>query len=308
MSTEVFQTDSRVEAKSLPNMVLMLLGKLVSLLGSYIYSFVMGLYVLKVTGSAMSFAATLVFGTLPRIILAPFAGALADRFDRKKMVVGMDLVCGAVLLLLYGISAPWPSRIPLYIRCSLPAGIGQHLLNVALDAAIHKLVSDRHLVRINSLSQSIVSLTQIIAPFAGGLVYGLVDTRIFVLIAGGSFIASAISEAFIDFRLNAPPAAEGEARTESIFVQMREGFRFLRQNSILLTIGLFAVFLNFFAGLGFGVAIPYIINNVLEMDPSLWHHKRLHARRDSHLFHYSRCCRSSAAAIAPSSSACWRWQ
>ncbi|MGI6365072.1 MAG: MFS transporter [Bacillota bacterium] len=270
MSTEVFQTDSRVEAKSLPNMVLMLLGKLVSLLGSYIYSFVMGLYVLKVTGSAMSFAATLVFGTLPRIILAPFAGALADRFDRKKMVVGMDLVCGAVLLLLYGISSSYGLRIPFIYGAAFLLALANTFLNVALDAAIPNLVSDRHLVRINSLSQSIVSLTQIIAPFAGGLVYGLVDTRIFVLIAGGSFIASAISEAFIDFRLNAPPAAEGEARTESIFVQMREGFRFLRQNSILLTIGLFAVFLNFFAGLGFGVAIPYIINNVLEMDPSLY--------------------------------------
>lgn len=270
MPAEAIQTDSRLEARSVSNMVLMLMGKLVSLLGSYIYSFTMGLYVLKVTGSAMSFAATLVSGTLPRIILAPFAGALADKLDRKKMVVGMDLVSGVILLLLYGISNLYGLQVNFIYGAAFLLAAANTFLNVALDAAIPNLVSEGHLVRINSLSQSIVSLTQIVAPFAGGLVFSKVDIRIFILIAGASFIASAISEVFIDFRLNAPLEAEGEAAAEPIFDQMREGFRFLRQNSVLLTIGLFAVFLNFFAGFGFGVAVPYIINTVLEMDPSLY--------------------------------------
>lgn len=71
---------------------------------------------------------------------------------------------------------------------------------------------------------------------------------------------------FIDFRLNAPPVPEGDTETGSIFIQMQEGSIFLRQNALLFTLGLFAVFLNFFVGIGFGVAIPYIINNVLGMD------------------------------------------
>lgn len=230
----------------------------------------MGLYVLKVTGSAMSFAATLVSGTLPRIILAPFAGALADKLDRKKMVVGMDFVCGGVMLLLYVVSHFWGLQIPLIYGAAFLLAVANTFLNIAMYAAIPNLVSDRHLVRINSLSQSTVSLTQVVAPFAGGFVYGLIDIRIFVLINGVSFIASAISEIFIDFRLNAPPAADGDSGRESIFAQMKDGFLFLRKSAILFTIGLFAVFLNFFTGMGVGVALPYIINNVLGMDSTLY--------------------------------------
>lgn len=252
------------------NMLLMLAGKLVSLLGSYIYSFVMGLYVLKVTGSAMSFAITLISGALPRVILAPFAGALADKLDRKKMVVGMDFVSGLVMLLLLGASHYYGMQIILIYGAAVLLAVANTFLNVAMDAAIPNLVPDRHLVRINSLSQSAISLTQVVAPFAGGFVYGLIDIRLFVLLNAVTFIASAISEMFIDFRLNAPPEADSEPGTESIFVQMKDGFLFLRQNTLLLTIGLFAVFLNFFTGMGIGVAMPYIINNVLGMDSTLY--------------------------------------
>lgn len=252
-------------------MALMLMGKLVSLLGSFIYSFAIGLYVLKVTGSAMSFAATLIFGTLPRIILAPFAGALADKLDRKKMVVGMDLVCGAVMLLLYGLSYFFGLQLILIYGAAFMLAVANTFLNVAMDAAIPNLVTDRHLVRINSLSQSVVSLTQIAAPFAGGFVFGHIDIRLFILVNGISFVVSAISEMFIDFRLTAAPQGEAEETAgESIFVKMKEGFVYLRRNTLLFTLGLFAVFLNFCTGLGLGVAIPYIINNVLELDSTLY--------------------------------------
>ncbi len=260
----------RIEAKEVSNMVLLLAGKLVSLLGSYIYSFVMGLYVLTATGSAMSFAATLISGTLPRIILAPFAGALADKLDRKKMVVGMDLVSGAVMLVLFGLTYLYGLRVSLIYGGAFLLAVANTFLNVAMDASIPNMVRDRNLVRINSLSQSTVSLTQVVAPFAGGIVFGLVDTRVFILISGVFFVASAISEVFIDFRFNAPPVAEQDPGTESIFAQMKEGFLFLRQNSTIFTIGLFAVFLNFFTGMGFGVTVPYIINNVLGMDSAMY--------------------------------------
>ena len=156
-----------LEVKEVSNMLLMLAGKLVSLLGSFLYSFVMGLYVLKTTGSAMSFAATLVSGTLPRIILAPFAGALADKLDRKKIVVGMDLASGALMLVLFVVSYLYGLQLIFIYGTAFLLAAANTFLNVALDAAVPNLVSDRNLVRINSLNQGINSLTQIVAPFAG---------------------------------------------------------------------------------------------------------------------------------------------
>ncbi|MGB9977422.1 hypothetical protein [Thermovenabulum sp.] len=62
----------------------MFLGKSISLLGSYLYNFAISLYVLKMTGSGLSFSLSLVAGTLPRVIFGPFSGVLCDNFSRKK--------------------------------------------------------------------------------------------------------------------------------------------------------------------------------------------------------------------------------
>ncbi len=76
------------------NMGIFLLGKLVSLFGTRIMNFAISLYVLKFTGSGMSFAITMIVSTLPAIVLSPFAGVLADRVNRKLVGVLNDALCG----------------------------------------------------------------------------------------------------------------------------------------------------------------------------------------------------------------------
>ena len=66
------------------NIALYTIGSLISHFGSAIYAFAIGLYVLKITGSSLSFATTLAFGVIPVILLSPFAGVIVDRFNRKK--------------------------------------------------------------------------------------------------------------------------------------------------------------------------------------------------------------------------------
>jgi len=60
--------------------------KLVSILGSNIQSFALSLYVLRITGSATKFASVLGIAIIPRLILSPIAGVIADWFDRKKLL------------------------------------------------------------------------------------------------------------------------------------------------------------------------------------------------------------------------------
>ena len=80
--------------KEKQNIVLSIAGMTVSKLGSFIYTFAIGLYVLKITGSGQTFAATLMFGVLPRVILGPFIGNLTDRINKKLLVVGSDIFSG----------------------------------------------------------------------------------------------------------------------------------------------------------------------------------------------------------------------
>ena len=60
------------------------IAKTVSLFGSSIYSFALGLYVLQITGSALNFAITLILGTIPMIVMNPFAGVIADKVDKRN--------------------------------------------------------------------------------------------------------------------------------------------------------------------------------------------------------------------------------
>src|SRR5581483_21513 len=80
-------------------------GQLVSSLGSRLSSFALGLWVLHTTGSTTQFALTFIITTLPVIVASPFAGALADRCDRRRMMMFCDLVACVFMLALAGLSA-----------------------------------------------------------------------------------------------------------------------------------------------------------------------------------------------------------
>src|SRR5690554_8166584 len=77
---------------------LLILGKLVSLVGSNMQQFALSLYVLAQTGSATIFASMLAISILPRILLSPIAGVFGDWFDKKRSIVLLDLINALILL------------------------------------------------------------------------------------------------------------------------------------------------------------------------------------------------------------------
>lgn len=84
--------ENKKRNQELRNICLYSIAKTVSIFGSSMYSFALGLYVLHITGSALNFAITLILGTIPMIVMNPFAGVIADKVDKKKLVVCMDLL------------------------------------------------------------------------------------------------------------------------------------------------------------------------------------------------------------------------
>ena len=106
--------DSRMKIAT-RNIILMMIGKMTSLLGAGIYTFAMGLYVLKTTGSGMGFAITLVCGSLPRMICGPIAGAVADRVNRKWLVIGTDLLSSLTMLSMFILATIFGPSLLLFI-------------------------------------------------------------------------------------------------------------------------------------------------------------------------------------------------
>ncbi len=87
--------------KEMKNLFLYSTGKTISIFGTAIYNFALGLYVLKQTGSALSFAVTLILGIIPMVIINPFAGVIADKVNKKTLVVLMDFLSGILLISVY---------------------------------------------------------------------------------------------------------------------------------------------------------------------------------------------------------------
>jgi len=247
------------------NLILFLCGKFVSLFGTFIYSFAIGLYVLEKTNSGLSFASSIIFSMLPRVILGPIAGVVADRFDRKKIAVGMDFLCGIFMLLFFTLSKFDGIKIHYVYVFSFLLSSANVFFDVAMDASKPNLVHSKNLTKLNSLSQSITSIASISGPFLGGIVYGLFNIQSFLLFNGISYIISAISETFIDFEYNKPKDVKNTKESQHMLEDLKEGIKFFRNNKVLFSIMSFSLLINFAMQLSITVPLPYIITNTLEL-------------------------------------------
>lgn len=261
--------DGENDSKEKLNLILFSMGQLVSLLGSYIYSFAISLYVLKVTGSGTSFAFSILVGTIPRVLLSPIAGSLSDRVDKKKMIVRLDFLSGFVLLGLLMMTMIYGIRLPFIYAASFTLSVISTFFNNGFNAAIPSLVTDKSLMKINAYSRSIDSVSQILGPVLGGVVFGLISLELFFLVNGISFILSAISEMFIDFNLNQARVIRVEEGTKLslkiIWIDIKEVVKFIKGNEILRIVMPLSISFNFFLAASFSVVLPYVINNVLGM-------------------------------------------
>ncbi len=256
-----------MEKKEKSNIILSTAGMAVSKLGSLIYTFAIGLYVLKITGSGQSFAMTLLLGTLPFIILGPFVGNLADRINKKILVVGSDLLSGLLMSGLFVYALSGEITLPIIYGTTFLLSIFATFLETGIMAAQIDIVRKESLTRLGSLRQSTISIINLASPLLGGLIYSLVPIYIFLLINGISFIASAISEMFIDFKFNKTEV--NIMKKESFFSDMKNGFTYYKKQPLLLQISKSAILLNFFLT-SISVVLPFALINILKIDDRLY--------------------------------------
>ncbi|MGE7870909.1 MFS transporter [Bacillus paramycoides] len=258
--------ENKKSNQELRNICLYSIAKTVSIFGSSIYSFALGLYVLQITGSAFNFALTLILGTIPMIIINPFAGVIADKVDKKKLVVCMDLLNGGVLIAVYIFSSNYGLNLFIIYTTTFLMTVFTTFFGIGLEAAKPNIVSKERLMSINSISKIIDSVSLILGPMLGGIVFVFLDIKNFIIINGISFILSGISMLFIHFKLFECNINEECSQTGINFIKdIKEGFSYLIENESLKNTFSILISLNFFLGFAVTVPLPYIINTVLNL-------------------------------------------
>ncbi|HHK5613635.1 TPA: MFS transporter [Bacillus paranthracis] len=258
--------ENKKSNQELKNICLYSIGKTVSILGSSIYSFALGLYVLQITGSALNFAITLILGTIPMIVLNPFAGVIADKVDKKKLVVCMDLLSGCSLITVYVVSSHYGLNLFIIYTTTFLMTVFTTFFGIGLEAAKPNIVSKERLMSINSISKIIDSVSLILGPMLGGIVFSIFNIKTFIIINGISFILSGIALLFIHFRLFEYNINERNSKREVNFIKdIKEGFSYLLEKESLKNTFHILISFNFFLGFAVTVPLPYIINTVLNL-------------------------------------------
>ncbi|MBJ7996084.1 MFS transporter [Bacillus mycoides] len=258
--------ENKKRNQELRNICLYSIAKTVSISGSSIYSFALGLYVLQITGSALNFAITLILGTIPMIVMNPFAGVIADKVDKKKLVICMDLLSGCLLITVYILSSYYGLNLFIIYTTTFLMTVFTTFFGIGLEAVKPNIVSKERLMSINSISKIIDSVSLILGPMLGGIVFAVFDIKIFIIINGISFILSGISILFIHFKLFEFNINEECPKRRINFIKdIKEGFSYLIEKESLKNTFRILISLNFFLGFAVTVPLPYIINTVLNL-------------------------------------------
>jgi len=220
---------------------LMVLGQIVSIMGSALLRFALSLYVLDITGSEAVFATLYAVSNIP-ILLSPVGGAIADRFNRRNLMVIFDFTSSVVVFAFFAFLSAGNHSIVLIGAVMVLLSIISAMYTPAVTASIPLLVEEKKLEGANGIVQAVQALSGVVAPILGGVLYGAMGVNALIIISGIAFFLSAVMEIFIKI-----PFIKREQEGHIIGViakDMKEGFIYVVKQPFILKSMTLAALLN----------------------------------------------------------------
>ena len=245
------------------NFMMVLLGQIVSLFGNAILRFALPLYILEISGSATLFGTVLALSAIPMIIIGPLGGVLADRINKKRIMVTLDFIT-ATLIIIYMLTMNFFSVIPATVVVMMVLFSIQSVMTPAVDGSIPLLISGEQLVRANSLVFLVNALSGMLGPAIGGILFAAFGIRTILLVSVIAFVLAAIMETFI--RIPNVKQEKSGTMFSIIHRDLSMGMRFLlKENPLLSKIAFVAFFLQMSLAAFIAIGIPVLITQNLEM-------------------------------------------
>lgn len=250
------------------NFTLLILGQVSSLTGNYTLKFALSMYVLEQTGSASIFAGMLSAALLPTVLLSPFGGILADRANRKHIMVALDALSG-LSVLAAGLLLPLGRELWVIGALLVLLSVLAAFESPTVQACVPQMVSPQNLVQGNAVVSQVSAVTSLVTPFLGSLFYTAFGIGPVFAAAVVCFWLTALLECMIHLEYQKPP------RTAGIGAIVREDLavsaHFLRREQpdilkLLLLAALAGMFVSGTAVVGF----PYLVRTVLGLSATYY--------------------------------------
>ncbi len=234
-------------------------GQLVSLLGSRLTGFAIGVWMFQETRSVTRFALISACLIIPEVLLSPFAGAIVDRYDRKWMMIMSD--CGAAFCtLLIAVLFLTNQLHRGYIYLILAASsIFDAFQGPAYTASVALLVPKQQLGRANGMTQFGMALSQIIAPTLGGILFMTIQIGGVLLIDAATFLF-AIGTLLCVHIPRPKTSAESRAVRGHLLREAHYGWQYIAARPGLLGLVLFFAFVNFTLGIVLTLMTPLVLS------------------------------------------------
>jgi len=205
-----------------PNLKFLWWGQIVSQLGDWFNAIALYSLLYELTGSATSVAVLMVLQFLPAAAITPFAGVLIDRFDRRKIMIGADILRGVVVLGLLLVRTPGTVWIAYVVIAIAVAATG--FFEPAKSSLLPSIVHRDELVTANALTTGTWSVMIAVGASIGGLVAAAFGRNTTFALNSVSFFVSAL----LVRKIVAP--ARTEAPAPAGLAPFVEGYRYLRSH------------------------------------------------------------------------------
>lgn len=230
-------------------------GQLVSTIGSGLTSFGLGIYVFQQTGKASAMALVTLLAFMPSLLLSAFAGVLADRYDRRILMVLGDSLSTLGLLyilicMLQGEAQLWQIGVGVTI-----SSVFSSLLDPAYKATVTDMLTAEQYTKASGLVQVAGSAKFLIAPVIAGFLLTISDIKLLLIIDICTFIVTVATTLAVRSGL----ASKSSVQTTSFLQQFKEGWSAVSRNKGVLVLVVMTSVLTFFLGFIETLSIPMLL-------------------------------------------------
>ena len=243
---------------------LVVIGQIISLFGNAGVRFALPLYLLNETGSSAIYGTVTACAFIPTILLAPVGGIVADRVNKRNIMVILDFFTAAVILafslLMNGVHLVLLLTVTLMLLYGI-AGAYQP----SVQASIPALVNQDNFMAANSIINTISSFASLTGPVLGGVLYSAYGLKPVLWVCEVCFIVSAVMEIFIKIPFQKQAPDGGILKTAK--ADFAESIRFIRKEKPVIGKALFVICgINLFLAAMIIVALPYLVTEVLDLE------------------------------------------
>ncbi|MFH1180492.1 MAG: MFS transporter [Candidatus Bathyarchaeota archaeon] len=207
-------------------------GQAFSLFGSRLVQFSLVWYLTSQTGSAQVLTTASIAAILPQVVIAPFAGALVDRWSRRRVMMISDSLIAAAIMVLAVLFAFDRVEVWHIYAVMLFRSAGGAFQWPAMQASTSMMVPKHHLSRVAGLNQSLQGLVAIVAPPTGALLLELLPIQ-YVLAVDVVTALFAVGPLFF---ISIPQPERGDISARGVLADMKEGFTWIWSKKPLVMI------------------------------------------------------------------------